>query len=82
MSFIKLNIKTQVRYTARVPQARLPLNDEWSWVLYDILSNLHIKYIFFTNKINFDNLGNFVTVGAEKSREYHSKFAAGNEKSS
>jgi hypothetical protein len=28
-----------------------------------IFSNLHIKYMFFTNKINFGNLGNFVTVG-------------------
>jgi hypothetical protein len=30
---------------------------------YDILSNLHIKYMFSTNKIDFANLGNFVTVG-------------------
>jgi hypothetical protein len=29
---------------------------------YAIFSNLHIKYMFFTNKINFRNLGNFVTV--------------------
>jgi hypothetical protein len=30
---------------------------------YAIFSNLHIKYMFFTNKIDFGNLGNFVTVG-------------------
>jgi hypothetical protein len=30
---------------------------------YAIFSNLHIKYMFFTNKINFGNLWNFVTVG-------------------
>jgi hypothetical protein len=27
------------------------------------LSKLRIKYMYFTNKINFGNLGNFVTVG-------------------
>jgi hypothetical protein len=32
-------------------------------VFYAIFSNLHIKDMFFTNKINFGNLGNFVTVG-------------------
>jgi hypothetical protein len=32
-------------------------------IFYVIFSNLHIKYIFFRNKINFGNLGNFVTVG-------------------
>jgi hypothetical protein len=30
---------------------------------YAIFSNLYIKYFFFTKKINFGTLGNFVTVG-------------------
>jgi hypothetical protein len=30
---------------------------------YAIFFNLHVKYMFFTNKINFVNLGNFVTGG-------------------
>jgi hypothetical protein len=66
--FYKTYIKTRVRFTARLPQAGVPVNDECSYVLsneffYAIFSNLHIKYMFFTNKINFRNLGNFVTVG-------------------
>jgi hypothetical protein len=28
MSFIKLNIKTGVRFPARLPQAGVPINDE------------------------------------------------------
>jgi hypothetical protein len=32
-------------------------------IFYAIFSNLHIKYMFFINKINFGNLGNFVIVG-------------------
>jgi hypothetical protein len=54
MSFIKLNIKTRVRFAAGSFIER---------VFYAIFSNLHIKDMFFTNKINFGNLGNFVTVG-------------------
>jgi hypothetical protein len=32
-------------------------------VFYAIFSNLHIEFMFLTSKINFGNLGNFVTVG-------------------
>jgi hypothetical protein len=59
MSFIKLNIKTRVRFAARLPSAFMFYKTSF----YDIFSNLHIKYMFFLNKINFANLGNFVTVG-------------------
>jgi hypothetical protein len=37
-------------------------------VFYAIFSNLHIKYMFFTDKINFGNLGNFVIVGCDFSQ--------------
>jgi hypothetical protein len=63
MSFIKLNIKTRVRFAAQLPHAGVPVLLSFiKRVFYAIFPNLHIKCIFF-NKINFGNLGNFVTVG-------------------
>jgi hypothetical protein len=63
MSFIKLNIKTRVRFAAQLPHAGVPVLLSFiKRVFYAIFPNLHIKCIFL-NKINFGNLGNFLTVG-------------------
>jgi hypothetical protein len=64
MSFIKLNIKTRVRFAAQLPHAGVPVLLSFiKRVFFMLFFLICILNAFFLNKINFGNLGNFVTVG-------------------
>jgi hypothetical protein len=60
MSFIKLNIKTRVRFAARLPQAGVSVNEECTRLIKRVFllffSNLHTKYSLCQNQITIEKI--------------------------